>query len=478
MYRHFFSRALYCNLVILICISTGCIEKNSGYFIKVRVKNQPAPVKIYLKIYDGEKFSAIDSLLSDGDGNVEFRSDEPLAKGMYSAGTEGKNEVDFFIDNTGDQHFSVVFDPEYVQQTLSFKGTPENEAFVRHLKMMDGIRRQIRQLQMRMQQNLQYPDSVRAIKASARKLQVETEAKIHELEKQFPGSLLALYLKTSKDPAIPEPSVPFVTANREQLLQQYYYSQTVAHYFDNFDFSDNRLIKLPVLKQKMMYYFTQLLVPQPDTLIARLDQLLSGTSINPPVHLWSIKYLYNLFRESPFPGLTGISVYIAEKYIIANPGMFNDSAFVARIKTRVEKAKLNPVGSTVTNLVLQNPDGQTIELNKLRAPVTILYFFNPGCDACHAITDKLSAVYSVYRKKGLAVFAVYVDRNRDEWIKFIESKELDWVNVFDMEGTQGIEQKFDVNAIPMIYLLDKNKKVVGKDIPVEALESYLKSAGL
>ncbi len=474
MSRHSFRKFLMGCAVVLFCIPIGCIENKAGYSIRVRVKNQSSPVKIYLRIYTGETFTTVDSLLSDREGNVEFRGDVPLETGMYSTGVKGKNEADFFISREGDQHFSVLFDPEYLKQTIAFTGSTENEAFAAHLKTMESLQRQIRQLQTRMQQNYQVPDSVKAIRLSAQKLQADAEAKNTELEKKFSGSLLALFLKTVRDPVIPEPSIPLITTNREQLIQQYYYQQMVAHYFDNFDFTDSRLAKLPLLKQKLNYFFTQLVVPQPDTLTEKLDRVLSQIKINPPLYAWSSKYLYNLFRESPYPALTEISVYIAEKYILTHPEWFSDSAFMARIKIRIEKAKLNPVGAVVTNLKLQTPEGKTIELHKINAPVTLLYFFNPECEACHAVTDKLVAVYNAYKSKGLIVYAVYVDRNREEWMNYIGSKKLEWMNIYDREGSQGIEQKFDVNAIPMIYFLDKEKRVVGKDIPVESLESYLK----
>jgi peroxiredoxin len=465
-------RIIACVLIVS-SVSIGCSKKNHGYAIRVRIRNIEASGKIYLKAFNGNDFIPVDSVSSGLNGEAGFSGSKPLEPGMYSTGVKGKNEADFFISSAGNQYFSVSFDPDYFQQTLSFKGTPENEAFWKHLKTMESVRKQIRQLQVRMQQYYQIPDSVQSIKDAAKKLQKEAEEKTAALENKFPGTLLALNLKTNSDPVIPEPVIPLVAANREQAIQEYYYRQTIAHYFDNFDFSDTRLVKLPVLKQKMGYYFTQLLVPQPDTLIFRLDQLLSETRINPVVHTWSIKYLYNLFRESPFPGLTGISSYIAEKYILTNQGLFSDSVYLTKIRIRLEKAKMNPVGEVVTNLKLQTTEGKTVELHKLKAPAVILYFFNPGCDACHAVTDKLLTIYHAHKTKEVAVFAVYTDRNRDEWTRYIENNKLDWINVFDLNGTEGIEVKYDVSAIPMIYLLDKDKKVVLKDVPVEMLDNYL-----
>jgi thiol-disulfide isomerase/thioredoxin len=123
---------------------------------------------------------------------------------------------------------------------------------------------------------------------------------------------------------------------------------------------------------------------------------------------------------------------------------------------------------------LQTPEGKLMDLYSVVASKTILLFFNPGCEACHAATEKLFKIYLQYKSKGIQVFAVYTDRNKQEWQNYISAKGLDWINVYDPSGSEGIEQKYDIYAIPMIYMLDQNKKIIAKDVPVEKLEDLIK----
>lgn len=123
--------------------------------------------------------------------------------------------------------------------------------------------------------------------------------------------------------------------------------------------------------------------------------------------------------------------------------------------------------------MLQTPEGEKVPLSAVKAPFTILYFFNPGCDACQPVTDRLIRIYKGNKSRGMEVYAVYLNRDRKVWTDYISSKGLDWINVYDPSGTEMVEEKYDIYAMPMIYVLDKDKKVVARDVSVERLPSLL-----
>ena len=251
------------------------------------------------------------------------------------------------------------------------------------------------------------------------------------------------------------------------------YSNQINHFFDNIDFSDSHLLNTPVLEQKMGIYFRQMVPPIADSAKVRVSEVIGKAKANDEVYNWAVRYLYQLYRESPIQGNVEVYNFIGEQFILTEPRRWNDDAFVEKVRERVAKAKLNPIGSMTNNLKLETPEGKLMDLSNVVASKTILFFFNPGCEACHAVTEKLFKIYQQYKTKGIQVFAVYVDRKKDEWQNYILAKGLDWINGCDPTGTEGIEQKYDIYAIPMIYLLDKDKKVIAKDVPVEKLEGYL-----
>lgn len=255
--------------------------------------------------------------------------------------------------------------------------------------------------------------------------------------------------------------------------REYEVNYGTNHFFDNIDFTDSRLLNSSVLEQKMGFYFRQMVAPLVDSIKVRVNEVIGKTKANDEVYNWAVRYLYQLYRESPIQGNNEVYNFIGEKYILSEPKRWNDDAFVEKVKERVAKSKLNPVGEFATSLKLQTPEGRLTDLYSIEATKTIILFFNPGCEACHAVTEKLFAIYQQYKTKGVQVFAVYTDRNKDEWQNYISAKKLNWINVYDSTGTGGIEQKYDIFAIPMIYVLDEDKKVVAKDVPLENLENLI-----
>lgn len=420
-----------------------CQTKSNSYAISVNIQNGEVGETILLQKYQGKTLLIVDSVSSGIDGSNAFTGKWSLEPGMYAISFGQKTVANFFISNEKSQNFTISLDLKNSAQTLTFTGSPENQAFIEYLRFLNTR-----------QQMGERPEAV-------------TKQKGEALEKQFHGSMLALFIRSLREPQIPAPSKPFADK------REYYY--LTNHFFDNIDFADKRLLNTPILEQKMGFYFRQMAPPLVDSIKFRVNQVIGKAKANKEVYNWAVKYLYQLYRESPIQGNTEVYNFIGEQFILTDPNRWNDSAFVEKVRERVAKAKLNPIGSLATNLKLETPGGKLMDLNSVVASKTILLFFNPGCEACHAVIEKLFKIYQQYKSKGIQVFAVYVDRKKDEWQNYISAKGLDWFNVYDPTGSEGIEQKYDINAIPMIYLLDKDKKVIAKDVLVEKLEGYLQA---
>jgi thiol-disulfide isomerase/thioredoxin len=451
MSNRFLKEVFFVFLIIILNISVGCQNNTQGFLIDIEIKNGLAGDIVFLQKYQGKSLITIDSVSVGSDRKIVFKGIKPLEQGMYAITFQQNTSINFFISDTIHQHFSIGFDLKNPVQALTFTGSPENQAFTNYLRFLE--------IKQKQKPNPQ--------------LQAEIKLKGDELEKEFAGTMLALFIRTIRDTEIPEPNIPLMVTNREQALQQYYHNYMAAHFFDNIDFSDKRLLNMPVLEQKIGVYFQQLINPQPDSLIKRIDVILAKAKASNEVYNWSVRYLYDLFRKSPIPGHSEVYCYLGDHYILSDSARWNDLAFVEQVRYKISKAKLNPVGLPATNLKLQTPQGKNVELYSIQSPLTVLYFFNPGCDACKPITRELYKLYKNYQYKGLLVFAVYVDKQKQEWLDYITSNCNDWMNVYDPESTAGIEQKYDINAIPMIYILDNDKKVIAKDISIKNLETFL-----
>jgi thiol-disulfide isomerase/thioredoxin len=459
--------------LFLLVFFPSCQTAASGYIFHVNLKgNTDADSLSLRKLEDGK--SIVIQTVKINSGKAVFSGHLPLKPGWYTAGTGKKAIFDILVSDTLQQHFDISAAYGKIPATLSFENSPENTAFADYQRFLDDCSKQQRTLLLRYRDNNWSPDSVRKIDYAGQQLNTKMEEQAEMLKKNFPGSMLALYIGLSQRPRVPEPVVPSMVTDRNRYMQDYYSKYMTDHFLDEIDFSDNRIVTIPGFQAKLRVYLFQMTEPVREITEPRIETVMEKAGVNDDVYRFTAKLLYRMFRESALPFFLEESVFIGEKYILNNTGRWKDSFFVDNVREKVTKARLNPIGSVATDLKLTTPDGKFIRLSEVKAHTMILYFFNPECEACISITEKLSLIWQKLKNQEIVIFAVYLEQKPEVWKQFVNSDKREWVHVWDPTGEEQIEKKYDIYALPMIYLLDQNKKIIAKDVPVEKLEEFIR----
>lgn len=135
---------------------------------------------------------------------------------------------------------------------------------------------------------------------------------------------------------------------------------------------------------------------------------------------------------------------------------------------------LCPRGSVAPDIRARRPDGGIFTLHGIKAPLTLLFFTNPGCNACKEIIDQINQNLAGMVNDGeLAVANIYIDEDYAAWKAYVGNYPREWYTGFDYAGTVRGEHIYDVRAIPSVYLLDSDKKILLKDAPFERVLAYL-----
>jgi thiol-disulfide isomerase/thioredoxin len=97
------------------------------------------------------------------------------------------------------------------------------------------------------------------------------------------------------------------------------------------------------------------------------------------------------------------------------------------------------------------------------------------CSHCKTEIPKLLNLYHEFQNenKDVKVFSVYVYHEVDKYIKYINDNKLDWINVYDGAYNNNVVDKYEVRTTPVIYILDENKVIKVKKIPVDKIKSFL-----
>jgi thiol-disulfide isomerase/thioredoxin len=140
----------------------------------------------------------------------------------------------------------------------------------------------------------------------------------------------------------------------------------------------------------------------------------------------------------------------------------------AQMKKFIEEQGVNS-----PDIVLPDLSGKEIALTSLRGKVVLLHFWAAEDKGSRLLNPLLVEVYQKYKNKGLEIYQVNVGVNRSEWIDAIDEDKLKWINVGDLEGSNKARLSYNIQNIPGNYLLDREGKIVAKNLTGTELDKAL-----
>ncbi|MBR6130685.1 MAG: TlpA family protein disulfide reductase [Bacteroidales bacterium] len=134
------------------------------------------------------------------------------------------------------------------------------------------------------------------------------------------------------------------------------------------------------------------------------------------------------------------------------------------------------IGALAPELAFPDPDGNIRKLSDLRGKVVLIDFWASWCGPCRRESPNVRNVYAKYHDKGFEVFSVSLDRDANNWKKAIKDDKLVWPNhVSDLKyWSSEAAAIYGVRSIPSMFLLDREGRIVAKDLRGEALERAVK----
>ena len=259
------------------------------------------------------------------------------------------------------------------------------------------------------------------------------------------------------------PPVPSVISDPEQKLQY-----QLTHFWDLFDFADSVWIKEPQIADAFAYY-TSLLHQVPSAKAQEsLRQLVQHAAAHDSTFL-QVLSLANKFIYNPNAPYHHDENYLYLIELVYDAPCIPDSTR-SILQSRHEMLAKNRVGTRATNFSFETLQG-TKHLYDFRSPMTIVYFYNPGCPACEELSGRLAAIpplQEYLRDKKIMLLSICMEADLQAWIQNKKHSEL-WVDGYDSANLLHTQRLYDLKAIPCLYLLGKNHEVILKDPTLEEM---------
>lgn len=258
----------------------------------------------------------------------------------------------------------------------------------------------------------------------------------------------------------------------DSTFQRYYY---VSHFFDHFDFSDDRIVRDAIFETKIDEFFKKVVYPMPDSIIVEADKLIAKTNGKDDIFKFIVHYNASMFEREKVMGMDAVFVHMVEEYYMTGMAFWADSTTNANMTERAMKLKPTLIGQRAPYLNLYDTtETKQVSLYNLKADFTILYFWDSGCGHCKKVTPVILETYHNLKDKGVKVYAVGTELENDKWIEYIKENELDFINVSDTPSSPGYFRTiYDIFSTPRIFILDADKKIIAKQLAAEQVEEFL-----
>jgi peroxiredoxin len=252
------------------------------------------------------------------------------------------------------------------------------------------------------------------------------------------------------------------------------------HFWDSVDFKEDGLVFSKVLLPKLNRFMDEINYQIPDSLIKAADKLLVLASNNLAIRKFLIYSLASRYERSKLLGGDGVFVHVAKKYYINEPSLW-DSLTVARIQKYSTMIEPLLVGKSFPAIALTDTSKIEFDFKKVNSRYSILVFYDPYCGNCKKAAPEISKMYPTLKQRGAEVFWICLERNRADWLQFIRNYGLqNMYNLIDIhqnlttknEEARTDFKQLDLFATPVIYILDNEKKILAKRIPIDRLVEF------
>ena len=142
---------------------------------------------------------------------------------------------------------------------------------------------------------------------------------------------------------------------------------------------------------------------------------------------------------------------------------------------KIESLRLVSVGQIAPDIELPAPDGTMIKLSSLRGKYVLVDFWASWCGPCLEEAPNVKAIYEDYKDKGFEVYGVSIDTDKAAWEKAIEQNGLNWIHVSSLKGVDAVTTAYNVTGVPCMYLLDKEGRIIAKNLCGQELRDKVAS---
>lgn len=448
-------------LSYLVSIGLYSQSDENKFRMEIEMHGYENDTVYFVNYYQGNNYKLDSCVLSPkGKGCFELEAAK-VPGGQYMLYVKPDFQIEMLIDE-GQTDLNVKIAKDLSRSTVV--GSPDTQGYwyyLNELKKIDS-KRDALNTKLEIVKN----------KSKQIKIQSEIDDLGEEIDKltlkvveENKGSFLSVYLKGTIPIELPESFKDSQVANED--IRAY----VREHYLDNLDMADPRLQRTNYFYTLIDNYISNWVKPDWIAIPEAYSQLVAKSQSNQKAFEQLLSAFLTISLNSSVMGMENVWARLAEDYIFGKEINMPEKD-IQQLEIKYDQIKLNRIGMTAPDLKMKTITGDNLNLSDIEAEYIILEFYNTTCGFCREdLTYLAKEFYPRYKDKGLKVVAFNLGDAGTTWSKFIEDCGMDeFYNCIDPNLKSEYWLKYNTTRVPMNYILDKNKKIIGKSINKSNLE--------
>ena len=217
-----------------------------------------------------------------------------------------------------------------------------------------------------------------------------------------------------------------------------------AHFWDGIEAFDGPTDDNPILAAQIDFYFDKMVTPLTDSITLEINRLVERTSYNPDLRDFILWHLLEKYRHPEYMSQDQVFVFLYDRYF---------SQLEIKDLNDINRPLIKEKADRLRRLALFQPAPEikisdSIDLQAIENKYTVLFFYDHDCDLCQQEMRDLDSVCAAHPE----ITVLAIDMNTDD-VRFDILYDL-----------------YDIETTPLIYFLDRDKRIIAKKIRAKQIE--------
>ena len=211
-----------------------------------------------------------------------------------------------------------------------------------------------------------------------------------------------------------------------------------SHFWDGIEAFDGPTDDNPVLASQLDFYFDKMVSPLPDSITLEISRLIERTENNTDLRDFILWHLLERYRHPEYMSQDQVFVWLYDEYFSKLEIKDLYETNLTMIREKAERLRRLALFNIAPDIKIND----SLVLQSVESEYTVLFFYDHDCEVCQQEMRDLDSVCVAHPE----ITALKIDMNNDA------------------QGLDELFDTYDIETTPLIYVLDRDKRIVAKKI--------------